>query len=95
MEAILCQVIAAHHNAVEIFSDKDKSEPDEKSYLTILKIGEHLAGLSRTIGNNETDIEWQKINESVLEYTGMSQYDFEDLAGYAADSGIGGQAYFM
>ena len=95
LPTILCRVIAAHHNAAEIFSDNDKTDADEKSYLAILKIGEHLAGLSRTIGNNETDIEWQKINESVLEYIGMSQHDFEDLQGYAADNGIGGQAYFM
>lgn len=92
---ILCRVIAEHHNAVEIFSDKNKTDPDEKSYLAILKIGEHLAGLSRTIGNNKNDEEWQQIEESVLEYIGLSQLDYEDLASYAADNGIGGQSYFM
>lgn len=92
---ILCRVIAEHHNAVEIFSDQDKTDPDEKSYLAILKIGEHLAGLSRTIGNNENDEEWQQIEESVLEYIGLSQFDYEDLVSYAADNGIGGQSYFM
>lgn len=92
---ILCRVIAEHHNAVEIFSDKDKTNPDEKSYLAILKIGEHLAGLPRTIGNNKNDEEWQQIEESVLEYIGLSQFDYEDLVSYAADNGIGGQSYFM
>jgi HD-like signal output (HDOD) protein len=91
----LCRVIADHHNAIEIFSDKNKTDPDEKSYLAILKIGEHLAGLSRTIGNNKNDEEWQQIEESVLEYIGLSQFDYEDLASYAADNGIGGQSYFM
>jgi len=92
---ILCRVIAAHHNAVEIFSDKDKTAADEKTFLAILKIGEHLAGLSRTIGNNENDIEWQQIEENVLHYVGLSQFDYEDLVSYAADNGIGGQSYFM
>lgn len=92
---VLCKVIAAHHNAVEIFSDKDKTDPDEKSYLAILKLGEHLAGLSRTIGNNASDEEWQQIEENVLDYIGLSQLDYEDFAGYVVDSGIGGQAYFM
>lgn len=92
---ILCRVIGEHHNAVEIFSDKDKTDPDEKSYLAILKIGEHLSGLSRTIGNNETDEEWQQIQERVLDYIGLSQLDYEDLSAHVADNGIGGQAYFM
>ena len=95
LPGILCRVIAEHHNAVEIFSDKDKTDPDEKLYLAILKIGEHLAGLSRTIGNNETDEEWQQIRERVLEYIGLSQLDYEDLAGHVVDNGLGGQAYFM
>ena len=92
---ILCRVIAEHHNAVEIFSDRDKTDPDEKSYLAILKIGETLACLSRTLGNNEIDEEWEQIGSAVLEYVGLSQIDYEDLASYALDSGIGGQAYFM
>lgn len=92
---ILCRVIAEHHSAVEIFSDNDKTDSDEKSYFAILKLGEHLAGLSRTIGNNEEDLEWQQIETKVLEYVGLSQLDYEDLAGYVADSGIGGQAYFI
>ena len=92
---ILCKVIAEHHSALEIFSEKDKTDPDEKSYLAILKLGEHLAGLSRTIGDNESDEEWKQIKENVLGYVGLSQLDYEDLVGYVADSGIGGQAYFM
>lgn len=92
---ILCRVIAEHHNAVEVFSDKDKTDAEEKSYLAILKVGEHLAGLSRTLANNEVDEEWNKIEENVLDYIGISQFDYEDLVGYAADNGIGGQGYFM
>ncbi|MDH5599872.1 MAG: HDOD domain-containing protein [Gammaproteobacteria bacterium] len=92
---LLCKVIAKHHSVVEIFTDKDQTDPDEKYLLGILKMGEHLTGLARTIGNNEQDIEWQKIEESVLDYLGLSQIDYEDLVAYAADQGIGGQTYFM
>lgn len=92
---VLCRVIAEHHNALEIFSNKDKTERDEKLYLAILKIGEHLAGLSRIIGNNETDEEWEQIGEAVLGYVGLSQFDYEDLVSQAVDNGIGGQSYFM
>lgn len=92
---VLCRVIAEHHSALEIFTDKDQTDPDEKSYLAILKLGEHLSGLSRTLGNNENDEEWNQIEAGVLDYMGMSQFDYEDLAGYATDNGIGGQAYFL
>jgi len=92
---ILCRVIAEHHSAVEIFSDKNETDPDEKSYLAILKVAEHLAGLSRAIANNENDLEWEQVGDNVLEYIGLSQFDYEDLASYAIDNGIGSQAYFM
>lgn len=92
---ILCRVIAEHHSAVEIFSDKNETDPDEKSYLAILKVAEHLAGLSRAIANNENDVEWEQVGDNVLEYIGLSQFDYEDLASYAIDNGIGSQAYFM
>lgn len=91
----LCRVIAVHHDDNEIFSDKDKTDPDEKYLMAILKLGEHLAGLSRTIGNNEEDLEWQRSKDKILEYLGMSQFDYDDLVGFASDNGIGCQAYFM
>ena len=92
---ILCRVIGKHHNAAEIFSSNDKTDPDEKTYLAILKVGEHLANLSRSLGNNETDEEWKKISEGVLEYIGLSSFDYDDLAAYASEKGVGSQSYFM
>lgn len=92
---VICRVIAEHHDDNEIFSDKDKTDPDEKYLMAILKLGEHLAGLSRTIGNNEEDLEWQRSEDKILEYLGMSQLDYDDLVGFASDNGIGCQSYFM
>ena len=92
---ILCQVIAAHHSALDIFSEHDKTNPDEKFLLAILKLSEHIAGLHRTIGNNDEDLEWQQIQDNVLEYLGLSQFDYDDLVVFAADNGIGGQTYFI
>lgn len=92
---VLCRVIAEHHNVTEIFSDNDKTDPDEKYFLAILKLGEHIAELSQTLGNNKEDLEWQQSEAKILEYLGLSQFDYEDLVGYAADNGVGGQDYFV
>lgn len=92
---LVCRVIAEHHSALDIFTENDRTDPDEKYLLGILKMGEHLTGLSKSIGNNETDLEWQQIEEKILDYLGLSQYDYEDLVVYATDNGIGGQTYFM
>jgi len=92
---LLCKVIAEHHSAVDIFTEKDRTDPDEKYLLAILKMGEHLAGLSMAIGNNDEDLEWQQIEDVVLEYLGLSSVDYDDLVAYASDNGIGGQTYFM
>jgi HD-like signal output (HDOD) protein len=95
LPAILCKVIGEHHNVFEIFSEKDTTDTEEKTYLAILKLGEHLAGLSLTLGNSENDIEWQLSKDDILDYVGLSQYDFDDLVGEAADNGIGGHGYFI
>jgi len=92
---VLCQVISKHHNAGDIFSEKELVSDEEKAYLGVLKIAEHLAGLSVTLGNNENDEEWQQVGGSVLDYFGLSEFDYHDLVSYASDNGIGGQSYFM
>jgi HD-like signal output (HDOD) protein len=86
---VLCRVIAEHHNMIEIFSDKDNTDPNEKYYLAILKLGEHLVGLSQSIGHNKEDLEWQQFESKILEYLGLSQFDYEDLVGLVEDNGMG------
>ena len=95
LSPLICQVIAKHHSAVDIFTEQDQTDSDEKYLLAILKVAEHLTGLSKSIGNNDTDLEWQLIEENVLDYLGLSQPDFDDLVVFAADNDIGGQMYFM
>ena len=90
---MICRIISQHHNTRDIFANDDDN--DEKTLLGILKLGEHIAGLHRTLANQEEDLEWQQSREKILEYLGLSEVDYEDLVAYAADQGIGGQTYFM
>ena len=75
----LCEAIASHHNALSIFSDDSGRDAQLKTLLAILKMAEHICETHRILGNQSEDHEWQSIEQLVLEYVGLSEYDFENL----------------
>lgn len=72
----LCEAIANHHNAMALFSD-EWSDPQVKTLLAILKMAEHICGCHRVLGEQAEDHEWEAVAQRVLEYVGLSEYDFE------------------
>ena len=75
----LCQVIANHHNALAIFCDDSNRDAQLKTLLAILKMAEHICATHRVLGGQGVDLEWHSIEQLVLEYVGLSEYDFENL----------------
>ncbi|RJG12506.1 HDOD domain-containing protein [Pseudomonas cavernicola] len=75
----LCEAIANHHNALSIFTDDSGRDAQLKTLLAILKMAEHICESHRVLGNQADDHEWQSIEQLVLEYVGLSEYDFENL----------------
>ncbi|OPA99291.1 histidine kinase [Pseudomonas synxantha] len=71
--------IANHHNALAIFSDETSRNPQLKNLLAILKMAEHICSSCRVLGNQAVDHEWNAIGHLVLDYVGLSDYDFESL----------------
>jgi HD-like signal output (HDOD) protein len=71
--------IANHHNALAIFSDESSRNPALKNLLAILKMAEHVCSSYRVLGNQTVDREWEAIGHLVLDYVGLSDYDFESL----------------
>ena len=71
--------IANHHNALAIFSDETTRNPQLKNLLAILKMAEHICSSYRVLGNQPVDHEWNAIGHLVLDYVGLSDYDFESL----------------
>jgi len=71
--------IANHHNALAIFSDETSRNPQLKNLLAILKMAEHICSSCRVLGNQSVDHEWNAIGHLVLDYVGLSDYDFESL----------------
>ena len=83
----ICDVIAEHHNAASIFNETiahTRISADEdhgkKTLLAILKMAEHACKLHLVLGHQEEDLEWQAIATPVLDYVGLSAFDFNEMA---------------
>jgi HD-like signal output (HDOD) protein len=83
----LCEAIASHHNALAIFTEDSSRDAQLKTLLAILKMAEHICSSYRVLGNQPDDFEWQSIEQLVLEYVGLSEYDFENLRESIRDMG--------
>ncbi len=71
--------IANHHNALAVFSDESSRNSQLKNLLAILKMAEHICSSYRVLGNQTVDHEWNAIGHLVLDYVGLSDYDFESM----------------
>ena len=85
----LCEAIANHHNALSLFSDDSGRDASLKTLLAILKMAEHICASHRVIGDQAEDHEWQAIAQLVLEYVGLSEYDFVYLKESIREMGVG------
>jgi len=84
----ICDVIAEHHSADQIFANKDGKDQEKKNLLAILKISEHLCGNYITLGGQKEDYEWQRAKSDILEYVGLTSYDIDDMKANFKDMGV-------
>ncbi len=84
----LCEAIANHHNALALFND-EWSDPQVKTLLAILKMAEHICTCHRMLGDQPEDHEWDAVAQLVLEYVGLSEYDFECQRDIIRELGVG------
>ncbi|ROM74031.1 histidine kinase [Pseudomonas brassicacearum] len=72
------QAIANHHNALAVFSDdSSRNNSQLKNLLAILKMSENICASHRVLGNQAEDHEWDCVGALVLDYIGLSEYDFQ------------------
>ena len=83
----LCEAIANHHNAQSFFEEDVGRDAQLKTLMAILKMAEHICASYKVLGNQEQDHEWECIQTQVLEYVGLSEYDFESLRETIRDLG--------
>lgn len=73
------EAIANHHNALAIFRDDSCRNTALKNLLAPLKMAEHICESYRVLGSQDDDHEWNLVGALVLDYVGLSEYDFENL----------------
>ena len=77
----LTAAIANHHNALAVFRDESSrnAQSQMKNLLAVLKMAEHICASYRVLGSQSVDHEWEVVGPLVLDYIGLSDYDFENL----------------
>ncbi|PCC98894.1 HDOD domain-containing protein [Halopseudomonas pelagia] len=75
----LCDAIASHHNAEQIFGEEDHHDAGLKNLLAILKMAEHICRAHKVLANQPVDHEWNAVGARILEYVGLTEYDFENI----------------
>jgi HD-like signal output (HDOD) protein len=79
LPAYICEAIADHHKTEDIFADKIQCTKPKKNLLATLKPAEATSKTHKTLGNVETNYEFERITSNLLIYIGLSEYDFENL----------------
>lgn len=75
----LSLTIANHHNALAVFSDESSRHSTLKNMLSILKMAEHICQSHLILGKTRQDSEWDNVGHLILDYVGLSEYDFQEL----------------
>ena len=75
----ISEAIANHHNALAVFREESSRNTQLKNLLAVLKMAEHICASYRVLGNQAVDREWGVVGPLVLDYIGLSDYDFDSL----------------
>lgn len=84
----ICNAIAEHHSTTRLFRGPKNTDSDKKTLLAILKMAEHICGNYRVLGNQDVDREWEVIQDEVLIYLGLSDYDLNNMMENFAELGV-------
>ncbi len=76
---VICLAVKNHHSVDRVLDDNSIENPTLKTLLCVLKMAEDMVNLPEKLAQCDVDFEWQKVGDKVLEFSGLSEYDYEDL----------------
>jgi HD-like signal output (HDOD) protein len=72
-----------------VFSDESSRDTQLKNLLAILKMAEHICARTGCWATSRKDHEWESIRSKVLDYVGLTEYEFENLKSSILELGVG------
>ena len=84
-----CYVIAHHHRAQKLFNERIAGDSKYLTFMSILKMAEHISATYKFLGKAPEDYEWQLIGHHALEHLELTEYDFEGIIDTCREQGIG------
>ncbi|MBV1907852.1 MAG: HDOD domain-containing protein [Kangiellaceae bacterium] len=79
LPTVICLAVKNHHSVDRVLDDQSIENPILKTLLCVLKMAEDMVDLPEKLAQCDVDFEWLKVGNKVLEFTGLSEYDYEDL----------------
>ncbi len=76
---VICLAVKNHHSVGRVLDDQSIESPTLKTLLCVLKMAENMVNLPEKLAQCDIDYEWQSVGPKVLEFIGISEYDYEDL----------------
>jgi HD-like signal output (HDOD) protein len=89
LSKVISESIADHHNVLSVLNNPADQDQEKATMLCILKIAEHICGNYRYLARHDVDYEWENVKDEVFAYTGLGQYDLDNMVSSFADMGIG------
>lgn len=84
-----CYVIAHHHRAKNLFTDRIAGDTKHLTFMSILKMAEHISKTYKHIGKAAENYEWMEMGSYALEHLELTEYDFDGIIDACREQGIG------
>ncbi|TDP01099.1 HDOD domain-containing protein [Marinomonas balearica] len=84
-----CHVVAHHHRAEQLYQNRIAGDAKHLTFMSILKMAEHISKTHDILGGSRIDHEWTKIGHYALEHLELTDYDFEGIIDACREQGIG------
>lgn len=79
LPTLVCTAIANHHNVPAVLDEERSQHTPLKNLLAVLKMAEHISHSHLVLGGQAEDHEWNRIGAQVLDYAGLTEYEFDNL----------------
>lgn len=76
---VISLAVKNHHSVDRVLDDSSIESPSLKTLLCVLKMAEKIVDLPYQLAQSDINFEWNKVSAKILDFVGLSEYDYEDL----------------